>query len=353
MNRGAYFRSGSWAAEEVAKRLGVDISKALDPLNAGDFVLICVRLARALNGAVSGLEGDALKSAIDSLDVDWPNLTEAARARVIDAARSEIAGLASTVPDMVGPVFETSAARLVTGTRIAACSKFDFSAEIRNAAPIDAETILNLQTSQMVYVKDQYGARADAVDAFAKDIVSSGLERGLGRDDISAELSARLKDTGVTRTEDYWKLIASDFANKARTVTQLNTFERAGIIRYRFDSVMDQATSEICRLLHGRVFSVVKAGKMMRHSMSLEDPEQIRNSRPWVQSGTNDNGDSILYFNRGGDRHVVAHVDEPGEGAMDRAGSYSKVMSNKALEAAGVTVPPCHSHCRSTITTDE
>ncbi len=114
-----------------------------------------------------------------------------------------------------------------------------------------------------------------------------------------------------------------------------------------FDAVMDQATSEICRLLHGRIFSVEKAAKRMRHSMSLTDPEEIRNTRPWVQSGTSANGDPVLYFNRNGDRHTVAHVDEPGEGAMDRAGKYSKVMGNKELEAAGVNVPPLHSHCRS------
>ena len=117
--------------------------------------------------------------------------------------------------------------------------------------------------------------------------------------------------------------------------------------------MMDQTTSEICRFLNGRIFSVEKAVKRMRHSMSLTDPEEIRNVRPWVQSGMSPNGDPLLYFNRGGERHTVAHVDEAGEGEMDRAGKYSKTMSNKALEAAGVNVPPLHSHCRSTIVTAE
>ncbi len=251
------------------------------------------------------------------------------------------------------PVLAGSAASIVSHTRISACNLFDFAAAIKHESPLDVDTITNVVTSQMVYVKDSYGRRADEIDDLAKQVVASGLERGLGRDDISGELATKLGPLGADRTANYFDLIANDFANKARTSTQLNTFERAGIIRYRFHSIMDQATSEICRLLNGRVFSVEKAAERMRHAMRLEDPEEIRNVRPWVQTGTNDAGNQILYFNRGGARHVVAHVDEAGEGQLDRAGKYSNQMSNKALEAAGVTVPPCHSHCRSTILTDE
>lgn len=353
MNRddGTIYRSGSWAVEELAKRFGVKLAKALDPLNPADFVLICLRLGRALTGAAAGLEGDALREAIETLDVDWPNLTEAARDRVIEAARGEVAGLASRVPGVVEPIFAASAVTMVTNTRISVVNTYDLSMQLRHESPVDIDTIANVVTSQMVYVKDQYGVRADGIDAAAKQIVASGLERGLGRDDISEELTTRLGDMGVTRTDDYWKLIANDFANKGRTSTQLNTFERAEIDRFMFDAVMDQATSEVCRFLNGRIFSVEKAAKRMRHSLTLSDPEEIRHAQPWLQSGQSANGDSVLYFNRGGDRHTVAHVDEPGEGVMDRAGKYSKTMGNKELEAAGVTVPPRHSHCRSTIVT--
>lgn len=352
MDNGTIYRSGSWAAEQLAKRFGINISKALDPLDPSDFVLICVRLGRALSGAAYGLEGDALRGAIETLDVDWPNITEAARDRVISAARGEVAGLASRVPGVVEPIFAASAVTMVTNTRISVVNNFDLATQLKHESPIDTDTIANVVTSQMVYVKDQYGTRADGIDAAAKEIVASGLERGLGRDDISEELSKRLGDMGVTRTDDYWKLIASDFANKGRTSTQLNTFERAEIDRFMFDAVMDQATSEICRFLNGRVFSVEKAAKRMRHSMTLTDPEEIRNVRPWVQSGASANGDPVLYFNRGGDRHTVAHVDQAGEGQLDRAGKYSKEMTNKELEAAGVNVPPLHSHCRSCIVAD-
>ncbi len=343
-------RAGSWAAEEIAKRFGVRLEKALNPLDAGDFLTICVRLSASLRSAVKGTEAVAIRGAIDTLDVDWPNLSAAGRTKIITAARNEIGALESTIPKLVTPIFETSAATLVTRTRVASVARYAFGTQVRDEAPVDRETVDNLPTNQAVYIKDQYGNRADALDNIARGVVSSGLERGLGRDDISEELGNKLKSSGVMRTGNYWDLIASDFANKARTSTQLNTFERAGVEMYLFDSIMDQVTSEICRLLHGRTFSVQKAATRMRKALQLEDPEQIKRTMPWVQSGTDASGASILYYEKNGARVTVAHVDEPAEGTKDKVGTYRNVMSNKALEAAGLPVPPRHGHCRSTLT---
>lgn len=347
------FRSGLWASEEIGKAYGIEVTKALDPLDPRDFLSICVRLAGSLKFAVKGTEGIALRNALDSLDVNWPELTEEARDKVIAAARAEVAGLGTSIPTVIEPVLSTSALSLVTRTRAASVGKFSFGHQLIDEAPVDREAIDNLPRSQMVYIKDQYGNRADTLDLIAKKVVASGLERGLGRDDISEELSGRLEQSGVLRTKSYWELIASDFANKARTVTQLNTFDRAEIVRYRYVSVLDQVTSEICRLLNNRVFSVKKAVDRMRKAIALQDPEEIKSASPWVQAGKNSAGESILYFDRGGKRQTVARVDEAGEGEKDKIGTYGNVMSNKQLEAAGVTVPPRHGHCRSDIVTDE
>jgi hypothetical protein len=42
-------------------------------------------------------------------------------------------------------------------------------------------------------------------------------------------------------------------------------------------------------------------------------------------------------------------VDEPAVGLRDEVGRYSRALSPAQLEAAGVTVPPLHGRCRSTI----
>lgn len=350
----SYYGAAAVATEELLAHLfDVRIWKALDPLNADDFITISVRLAASLKGATAGAEGLALRSAIEALDVDWPELTDAGRDKIISSARAQIVGMSETVAPKAEPVLEKAAGKIIpaTKTRTIGAFNFDIPTELSD---LDTKTGTLLRSSQMVYIKDQYGARADMFDAMAKDIVAGGLEQGLGRDDISGNLATKLADYQIERSQNYWQLVANDFANKARTTTQLHAFGEAGITKYVFDAILDEATSEICRLLHGRVFSVKNAIKRTMKALELDDPEKIRQVRPWVQAGKNESGQDILYYNGAGDsKHIVANVEEFAEGKKDEIGTYSKVLSNKALEAAGVTVPPCHGHCRSTIKTSE
>lgn len=342
------------AAEEILRDLfKVQVWKALDPLNVDDFITISARLSSALKSATKGVEGQALTSAIESLDVDWPNLSDAGRDKIIAAARAEVAGVAEPVETAISPVLDTAASRIIPATKTQTIGKFGL--DIPQAlGDLDTETSKLLRVSQMVYIKDQYGARADVFDTMAKDIVAGGLEQGLGRDDISGNLATKLADYQINRSANYWDLIATDFSNKARTTTQLHAFGEAGITKYRLDAILDEVTSEICRLLHGRVFSVKKAAARSMKALSATDPEDIKTLRPWVVSGKDSSGKDVLYYNGAGDtRHTVAEVDEGAEGVKDKVGKYSNTMSNKALEAAGVSVPPFHGHCRTTIETVE
>lgn len=331
----------------------VRVWKALDPLDPNDFITISARLSAALRGATAGIEGQSLSAAIQSLDVNWPDMSDAGRDKIIAAARNEIAGMATPIADAASPVLETAAGRIIPATKTRTVGKFGLDIP-EGLGELDTETGSLLRLSQMVYIKDQFGVRADRFDTMAKDIVASGLEQGLGRDDISGNLATKLSDYNVERSPNYWNLISTDFANKARTTTQLHAFGEAGITKYRFDAILDEATSSICRLLHGRVFSVKKAADRSMKALNLTDPEKIKQVRPWVNAGKDESGKDVLYYNgAGGTQHNVADVDENVEGEKDKIGKYSNVLSNKQLEAAGVTVPPCHGSCRSTITTEE
>jgi hypothetical protein len=142
------------------------------------------------------------------------------------------------------------------------------------------------------------------------------------------------------------------FTNRARTSTQLAAFEDAGVERYRFDAVLDEVTSEPCRFLHGKVFTVARAMERFRDVERARDPERIRDLQPFVQVGADDAGNTVLFYERGGRRRAVARVDEPAEGTKDAVGRYSRALSPTQLETAGVTVPPLHGRCRSTITAE-
>jgi len=216
------YGAAALAAEEILRDLfQVRVWKALDPLDPGDFVTICVRLASALKSATRGAEGDALRGAIESLDVDWPNLSAAGRDKVIEAARAQVAAVAAPVEDAISPVLDKAAARIIPATKTRTIDKFGLDIP-QGLGDLDTETSGLLRVSQMVYIKDQYGTRADMLDQMARDIVAGGLEQGLGRDDISGDLATKLADYQVQRSRNYWDLIATDFSNKARTTTQLH-----------------------------------------------------------------------------------------------------------------------------------
>ena len=101
--------------------------------------------------------------------------------------------------------------------------------------------------------------------------------------------------------------------------------------------------------MHGREFTVENAMQRFEDVEAASDPEAITSLQPWVQVGADDDGNQVLFYKRGDRRHVVAQVDEPAVGQLDRVGRYSRALSTDQLEAAGVVVPPLHGRCRSTI----
>jgi hypothetical protein len=119
--------------------------------------------------------------------------------------------------------------------------------------------------------------------------------------------------------------------------------------RYRFEAVLDEVTSEVCRFMHGKVFTVEHAMDRFRDVERARDPERIRDVQPFVEVGADPEGNQVLFYERGGRRRAVAQVDEPAVGERDEVGRYSRALSPPQLEAAGVTVPPLHGRCRSTI----
>lgn len=336
------------AAEAILRDVyGLQIvAKALDPTDPNDFLVISSRLASSLSSAAEDGYGDALRRAIDGLDVDWPALSEAARDEVVRASRDALkAAIPKGVLPAISEELKASGTRIVRGSKQAVSSRYQFDIELE-LTKVDQQIVRHAAESQGLYVRDALGNRIDSFGEKARDIVSSGLEQGLGREVIAGDLAEAL--TGAARADSYWKLIAGTFANRSRTYGQLRSYEDAAVDTYIFFSVMDSKTSEICRFMHGRRFSVKRA--LNRYALSAaKGPEGVVDVMPWVSSGTDGDGNDVLYFNRGEDRVTVAQVDDSGEGVVDEQGSYSKQLSDEELEAAGVTVPPLHGHCRSTI----
>lgn len=109
--------------------------------------------------------------------------------------------------------------------------------------------------------------------------------------------------------------------------------------------------TEECRFMDGQVLTIDGALRNIAaaEKATEKDPEAIRDVAPFVRSGKDDDGNRILYVTRGGERDVLARVERPAVGEKDQRGIYSNAVDSAGLEARGVSLPPIHELCRSTI----
>lgn len=336
------------AADELLAGLGVPVSKVIDPLDPAGFARIVARLERELAGAAGEAEADAMRAAFAALDVDWVGMTVAQREAVVLAARTAIAAAGPRAMPRIEQVFEARGPAIYGDAREAAIRRFSLDvAQTLSLRDHAAERFV--RASNANFVRDQYGRRADDLTATAREIVARGLEEGRGSGEIAADLALRLGDR-VARGDGYWQVVATQFANSARTYSQINSFKDAGIEEMVFVAVLDEVTTDICRFLHGQVFQVDNASTQLNRLASLENPDDVVNVAPWYREGRDEDGNRIIYFERStGDRQVVAQVDRSGRGVSDDVGEYSRTMSARDMQAGSVPYPPLHMRCRSNL----
>lgn len=351
-------RCGSMAAEDVlALALRVDVRKVLDPLNDDDYLVIVGRLGRAMSRATARTETTIMNKALDALDVDWPQMSSAQRQRVIAASQTIYAGIPPRVIPPVIQRLEIAGPRTVRGARRGA--RRSVPARFRAAMGVDLalgdkRVIDHLTSSQALFVTDEYGRRRDDIGRIARQIVSRDLELGLGRDEITKNLQARLGTTlGINRSKSYWNVIAAAYTNRARTYGQLAAYDEAQIRAFIFEAVLDEVTTNQCRLLNGRRFPVQAGLARYAASEQATEPEAVKQIMPWIQQGRGEDGEQILFTrDADGTRNLVAEITRSGVGARDDTGEFRNSLSDEELVAVGAFMPPLHGRCRSSIVAD-
>lgn len=335
------------AAGEIAKALGLPVSKAIDPLSPSGYMRIVAQVRRALSGAAIQGEAAAVKEALRVLDVDWPNMTTAARTATIQAAREAIGTAAARAMPSVSNVLRVSGTRVMGETRVATTRRYGFQIGVSlSARDRAAERYVRISTAN--FVRDHYGVRADELSARARDVVATGLEEGLGREAIANALKTELGEQ-VMRGDAYWQVVAGQFTNSARTFSQIGAFQEAGVESFEFSAILDEVTTDECRFYDGQVFPLSVATAARDRLSNLTNPDDVYRASPWVRSGKDEDGNRVLYVDRGQGREVIATIDRSGVGARDDRGSYTGALSGAALSSMTPPIPPLHANCRSTI----
>jgi hypothetical protein len=335
-----YGRAARAAAEILRIGYGVRVEKAENPLYDRGFVLLSNRLNRSLVRSVRQDEEIALRRVLEDLDVDWVDLSSDRRAQTIEKAKRHFLALPAAVVAGIVLTMSSQVNRIARETRQRSIQEFDLKIPSELGGD-DVDSLSALLSSEGLHVIDEYARRAEVMSVMVAAAVAAGLATGAGSADIAGRVSELVRASQLARAAAYWDVAAMAAAGYARTATQLHAFSEAGIVTYKFVAVMDEKTTEICQYMNGRTLSVAKALDQLRRVESLETADAIRNARPWVWRGKDEDGSDILYFRKGERRVVVTHIDSKGV--------FTGGLSDEELEVAGLLVPPLHGRCRSGI----
>ncbi len=335
------------AADEILDQyLRLRLHKAMDLGSPEGLDRAVAQMAARLRAEVTGADDAAVRAAVAVLDVDWGNTTASQR-RVLVAQALKAAGRkVATVPGAVEAVFGEAADEVVAAARgaVRRGQRMTIGADF-NA--LDRRIIDYLGSSQSTFVRDEYGRRAIAFSTRARRVVAEGLEAGLGRHDIARDLALAARNTIAGRGSVYWEVVASSFISQGRSFGQLSAYAEAGMDRYVFEAVLDEQTTETCRFLHGKTFSVSRGLKLFERAEA--DPDRVKDILPWVRESLDaETGRKSLYVQQAGQKTTIAEVTRSAMGTRDDRGEFTRGLSERNLSDLGAALPPLHGLCRST-----
>lgn len=334
---------GREAADELlAYVLGTPLAKALDISTPAGFDRAVAALAARLRGIAAADERQAVRAAVDVLDVDWARTTAEQRRRLVDEAMRRAGRHVHAVPARLDAPLGDAAVEVVAATRSWARRRQRLAIGVEMNA-LDRRIVRHVTRSQALFVTDAYGRRLEELGQRAKSVVAEALEAGRDRADIAEELASLAEAVLTGRSRFYWEIVAAAFVGRARSFAQVSSYAEAGIERFRVQAVLDAHTTDVCRFLHGKVFTVRSALAGFERVERLSDPGDVKRVSPWVRQRS-----GVLFVEHSSGRRELAEIVRSGVGANDDVGEFRPRVDDIGLQGLGIGPPPYHGLCRST-----
>lgn len=139
------------------------------------------------------------------------------------------------------------------------------------------------------------------------EVVSSGESRLQAGKRLQAAFGDRVKKDHL-----YWEGLSNHITTRTREFAKVSGYIQAGVEFIEVRAVLDNRTTQICRYMHGRVFTVESAKEIRSKIMEADTPEAIKKVAPWITGG-----------------------------------KVKRMRTMKLIEE-GVILPPYHWNCRTT-----
>ena len=345
---------GSDLADLVDKSASPDSSdllKILDPGKDRDFVRLNQRLARMLKRGTDPIVNRALEKILQGLDVDFTKLTLAQQNALIDRVVKAWNPVPASVARIVNLELKQDLPISYDRNRQGEIKRHDLRIELSTSLA-DKAIKNNLVKDEVNFARNFMGVRQDEISARARLIVGRGVQAGLGQAQIAEDLNNGLRLLNASKQNSYWPVIANVFQNRARTFSSFRAYQDGGLEKAEIVAVLDEATTDVCRLMDGKIIIIGEALDNFAAASKLEDPEEIKLRNPFLRIRRDGDKRLIQVDHRSSRAEkpvttTLATIAESGLGTQ-KPGRYTNQISVGAIQATGVGGPPYHGRCRTT-----
>ncbi len=330
---------------EAVDDLMADIFKALpiiDPGKPRNRAVIIRQTADAMVAKIRPWERRASTAGKKFLDANWPDISKAEQKRIIAAASRRIKAVPIRGIRGINETIRVQGRRTMQGARRAAIKRHDLNINANLTSP-DRASLRASQRTSVKWLTNEYGSRAVGFEKAASRTVEQGLLEGLGRDEIAEDLARQFDSSLAGRTESYFRVFAGALVDRSRTRAELFSYREAQITEYIASAVLDEATTDFCRWVDGKVFNVETGISIMdRVEETGLSVDSMKDANPWARQSRRD-GETVW----SADGQSIFRVDQSGVGTQS-PGSYTDKPGANNLDALGVGPPPYHGNCRTT-----
>lgn len=208
--------------------------------------------------------------------------------------------------------------------------KYEYT--LKQAYDFDAidQTTLDMISEDFYYwMGESYDtAVADKINTIAYDVINQGLGQEAATDAFTKHLGKEYASLGRA----YFNILSSTVINTSRNFGSLRTYAENEIRYYEFLAIVDGRTTQMCLDFNGRTFSVETTIGIVQELVMAMSAEDVKTIKPFLSW---DDNESKSYFVQDGQRIYVPTGKTPDD--------------NAAIAKWGISIPPIHFLCRSTI----
>ena len=258
---------------------------------------------------------EATAKAVEILKIDG---VTAAVAKAVSASLEQILGMGFVVSAVKDTklIDHIQYAYDMAGKRTAKALKLPYAFTF-----VDEEAKAWLSKDMTYWIGQYYNEHIK--EAVTKTVIHYAIEEGQNAwttgqriKDILAgtyEIPPGYLPRSYIRAEAYWQGLATNAITRATVFGSIEPMVQAEVTEYEILNPMDDRTSPICRHLHGKKFSIEHAVKLRDDVLDAKTPEDIKTIHPWPK---------------------LREIED---------------LDTEQLAAKGLSLPPYHFHCRTTI----